>query len=172
MNSILLNRKNCNRILSGKHKVIILKWLPKHEQELRIYLYQRAKESKGAVVGECYCKEIIRIEPKQIDTPMGNKMIYDIDESLLHKHNLSFKKLAQYGLGDTIYLLVISDVIKYKTQKTIDDFNIVCRVSCRNCKDPQYFDDGCQECGNRRMKKAPSTYAYVICTSNDIWRED
>lgn len=88
----------------------------------------------GKVVGEFVCDKIQKIKPCFGYYSYG----YDIDDDALPKTCLTRKNLMEYGKGNPLYGLHISDLKIYDKPKELGEFvTVKCtnkRGSCSDCK--------------------------------------
>lgn len=74
---------------------------------------------------------------------------------------LNQPELIQYGKGETLYGWHISDLKIYDKPKELSEFCIPCKVSCKNCKNPLYFECWCEEKGKKIVTRPPQSWMYV-----------
>ena len=70
-------------------------------------------------------------------------------------------ELLRYGNDKPLYGWHISELKIYDKPKELSEFCIPCKVSCENCKNPLYFERGCEEKGKKIITRPPQSWQYV-----------
>lgn len=135
----------------------------------------------GKIIGEFICDKIEELESEFWDDETYESIgvvRYDEDSEekekfifatngeenwLCQKACLKWEELRKYIGQDinTFYALHISQLKIYNQPRELNEFYQSCAVSCKNCKNPQYFDGSCEEKGCRKIKRAPQSWCYV-----------
>lgn len=82
---------------------------------------------------------------------------------LMWRACMSWKELRSY-MGDapkTFYAWRISQLEIYDKSKELNEFRVSCRTSCKNCKNPLYYDGRCEEDNVKILIRPPQSWCYV-----------
>ena len=125
----------------------------------------------GKVIGEFICDKVYNIEPifSFYDCYSGYDDFsdfssfddYSIDKERLQKTCLTRQELYIYGKEKTLYGWHISDLKIYDKPRELSEFCIPCKVSCKNCKNPLYFECWYEEKGKKIVTRPPQSYMFV-----------
>ena len=167
MKSILLSikPKYVELIASGQKTIEVRKTAPK-EVPFKAYIYC-TKEKKqddiiwagifgdrgkwnGRVIGEFICNNASELD-----------YVYYWNNGYEFETCLTYRQVADYGKGKTLYGWHISDLKIYDKPRELSEFCIPCKVSCENCKNPLYFECWCEEKGKKIVTRPPQSWCYV-----------
>ena len=167
MKSILLSikPKYVELIAKGEKTIEVRKTAPK-EVPFKAYIYC-TKEKKqddiiwagifgdrgkwnGRVIGEFICNNASELD-----------YVYYWNNGYEFATCLTYRQVADYGKGKTLYGWHISDLKIYDKPRELSEFCIPCKVSCENCKNPLYFECWCEEKGKKIVTRPPQSWCYV-----------
>ena len=104
----------------------------------------------GRVIGEFICNNASELD-----------YVYYWNNGYEFATCLTYRQVADYGKGKTLYGWHISDLKIYDKPKELSEFCIPCKVSCENCKNPLYFECWCEEKGKKIVTRPPLSWCYV-----------
>ena len=153
------------KIASGEKTIEVRKSAPK-EVPFKAYIYC-TKEKKqddiiwagifgdrgkwnGRVIGEFICNNASELD-----------YVYYWNNGYEFATCLTYRQVADYGKGKTLYGWHISNLTLYDKPKELSEFCIPCKVSCENCKNPLYFECWCEEKGKKIVTRPPQSWCYV-----------
>ena len=153
------------KIASGQKTIEVRKTAPK-EVPFKAYIYC-TKEKKqddiiwagifgdrgkwnGRVIGEFICNNASELD-----------YVYYWNNGYEFATCLTYRQVADYGKGKTLYGWHISNLTLYDKPKELSEFCIPCKVSCENCKNPLYFECWCEEKGKKIVTRPPQSWCYV-----------
>lgn len=108
----------------------------------------------GKVIGEFVCDKVTPL------VPLGLRGFEVLDETL-KAMCLTTDDLNVYGGLKTLYAWHISDLKIYDTPKELNEFRVPCRTSCKNCKNPLYYNGRCEEDNVKILTRPPQSWCYV-----------
>ena len=129
--------------------------------------YSKDNFLNGKVIGEFICDKVYEWECKNRLELVGElglpnwRASYMIFTNDLEKTCLTYDDLWNYGQGKALYGWHISDLKIYDKPKELSEFCIPCKVSCKNCKNPLYFECACEEKGKKIVTRPPQSWCYV-----------
>ena len=155
----------CEKIASGQKTIEVRKTAPQ-EVPFKAYIYC-TKEKKqddiiwagifgdrgkwnGRVIGEFICNNASELD-----------YVYYWNNGYEFATCLTYRQVADYGKGKTLYGWHISDLKIYDKPRELSEFCIPCKVSCENCKNPLYFECWCEEKGKKIVTRPPQSWCYV-----------
>lgn len=86
------------------------------------------------------------------------------DNPMILRHAcMSLNELRAYmGNGEkTFYAWHISELKIYDTPKELNEFRVPCRTSCKNCKNPLYYNGRCEEDNVKILTRPPQSWMYI-----------
>lgn len=115
------------------------------------------------VIGEFVCDKVYKLFSFADDT------LYDavgfnqyLHLGTIEKETcLTQKELCNYGKGKPLYGWHISQLKIYDKPKELNEFRVSCRTSCKNCKNPLYYDGRCEEDNVKILIRPPQSWCYV-----------
>lgn len=178
---ISIRPKGCEKILSGEKTIEVRKSVPKCEVPFKAYIYKTKKKKwldichvgevnwisvtadktrilkgvekyGGKVIGEFICDRVAELD-----------YVYYWNNGYEIATCLTYREVANYGKGKTLYGLHITDLKIYDKPKELSEF-------CRNggCDKCGWFENG--KCykqseqstyNNHRIKRLPQSWCYV-----------
>ena len=109
----------------------------------------------GCIIGEFVCDKVDEYTFSH----------YEAEYRVTHVEQeamcLNQPELIRYGKGKTLYGWHISDLKIYDKPKELSEFCIPCKVSCKNCKNPLYFECLCEEKGKKIITRPPQSWMFV-----------
>lgn len=177
MKSILISIRPqwCEKIASGQKTIEVRKTAPK-EVPFKCYIYEsrngghrckhcNEKDScysyapknvgcyngSGKVIGEFICNNASELD-----------YVYYWNNGYEFATCLTYRQVADYGKGKTLYGWHISDLKIYDTPKELSEFSRPCSYSglCFSCKRTSFKKDGNLLC-NTKITRPPQSWMYV-----------
>ena len=168
MKSVLISIRPqwCDKIASGQKTIEVRKTAPK-EVPFKAYIYC-TKEKKqddiiwagifgdrgkwnGRVIGEFICNNASELD-----------YVYYWNNGYEFATCLTYRQVADYGKGKTLYGWHISDLKIYGSPKELSEFSRPCSYSglCFSCKRTSFKKDGNLLC-NTKITRPPQSWMYV-----------
>lgn len=162
---IAIRPQGVEKIARGEKTIEVRKTAPQ-EVPFKAYIYC-TKEKKqddiiwagifgdrgkwnGRVIGEFICNNASELD-----------YVYYWNNGYEFETCLTYRQVADYGKGKTLYGWHISDLKIYDKPRELSEFCIPCKVSCENCKNPLYFECWCEEKGKKIVTRPPQSWCYV-----------
>lgn len=165
MKSVLISIRPqwVEKITSGKKTIEVRKTAPQ-EVPFKCYIYETKGQyvkfthgahtkygyGRGKVIGEFICNNASELD-----------YVYYWNNGYEFATCLTYRQVADYGKGKTLYGWHISDLKIYDKPRELSEFCIPCKVSCENCKNPLYFECWCEEKGKKIVTRPPQSWCYV-----------
>ena len=160
MKSILLSikPKYVELIASGQKTIEVRKTAPK-EVPFKAYIYctygnpkeNYALSKQGKVIGEFICNNASELD-----------YVYYWNNGYEFATCLTYRQVADYGKGKTLYGWHISDLKLYDSPKELSEFSRPCSYSglCFSCKRTSFKKDGNLLC-NTKITRPPQSWMHV-----------
>ena len=155
---ISIKPKWVEKIASGKKTIEVRKTAPK-EVPFKAYIdctYGNPKENyalskQGKVIGEFICNNASELD-----------YVYYWNNGYEFETCLTYRQVADYGKGKTLYGWHISDLKIYDKPKELNEFSRPCSYSglCFSCKRTSFKKDGNLLC-NTKITRPPQSWMYV-----------
>lgn len=175
MKGILIAQKprDCENIVSGEKTIIVCKRMPKLQTPFKGYIFctkgnpfiqkirfgdiaiSHTQISKilynGRVIGEFICDRVA-----ELDYVCYWNNGYEIATCM------TYREVANYGKGKTLYGLHITDLKIYDKPKELSEFKRPCSYKglCFSCKRAHFYGDGSFVCTNKVTRPSQS-WCYV-----------
>ena len=160
MKSVLIAiRPQCvEKIVNGEKTIEVRKTAPK-EVPFKAYIYctygnpkeNYALRKQGKVIGEFICNNASELD-----------YVYYWNNGYEFATCLTYRQVADYGKGKTLYGWHISDLKIYDSPKELSEFSRPCSYSglCFSCKRTSFKKDGNLLC-NTKITRPPQSWMYV-----------
>ena len=155
---ISIKPKWVEKIASGKKTIEVRKTAPK-EVPFKAYIYctygnpkeNYALSKQGKVIGEFICNNASELD-----------YVYYWNNGYEFETCLTYRQVADYGKGKTLYGWHISDLKIYDKPKELNEFSRPCSYSglCFSCKRTSFKKDGNLLC-NTKITRPPQSWMYV-----------
>ena len=146
------------KIASGQKTIEVRKTAPK-EVPFKAYIYctygnpkeNYALSKQGKVIGEFICNNASELD-----------YVYYWNNGYEFATCLTYRQVADYGKGKTLYGWHISDLKLYDSPKELSEFSRPCSYSglCFSCKRTSFKKDGNLLC-NTKITRPPQSWMYV-----------
>ena len=146
------------KIVSGEKTIEVRKTAPK-EVPFKAYIYctygnpkeNYALSKQGKVIGEFICNNASELD-----------YVYYWNNGYEFATCLTYRQVADYGKGKTLYGWHISDLKLYDSPKELSEFSRPCSYSglCFSCKRTSFKKDGNLLC-NTKITRPPQSWMHV-----------
>ena len=160
MKSVLISIRPqwIEKIASGQKTIEVRKTAPK-EVPFKAYIYctygnpkeNYALSKQGKVIGEFICNNASELD-----------YVYYWNNGYEFATCLTYRQVADYGKGKTLYGWHISDLKLYDSPKELSEFSRPCSYSglCFSCKRTSFKKDGNLLC-NTKITRPPQSWMHV-----------
>ena len=162
---ISIQPKWCEKIANGEKTIEVRKTAPQ-EVPFKCYIYETQGRTetpwidedghfiykgRGQVIGEFICNNASELD-----------YVYYWNNGYEFETCLTYRQVADYGKGKTIYGWHISDLKIYDNPKELSEFSRPCSYSglCFSCKRTSFKKDGNLLC-NTKITRPPLSWCYV-----------
>lgn len=167
MKSVLISiqPKWCEKICNGEKTIEVRKTTPQ-EVPFKCYIYETQGKTetpwidedghfiykgRGQVIGEFICNNASELD-----------YVYYWNNGYEFATCLTYRQVADYGKGKTLYGWHISDLKIYDRPRELSEFSRPCSYSglCFSCKRTSFKKDGNLLC-NTKITRPPQSWMYV-----------
>ena len=166
MKSVLISiqPKWCEKIASGEKTIEVRKTRPKIDTPFKCYIYMTQGKLKDLGI---YSEWVYKNRMKVIGEFICNNAseldyVYYWNNGYEFATCLTYRQVADYGKGKTLYGWHISDLKIYDKPKELSEFSRPCSYSglCFSCKRTSFKKDGNLLC-NTKITRPPQSWMYV-----------
>ena len=152
------------KIASGQKTIEVRKTAPKCETPFKCYIYMTQGKLKDlGIYSEWVYKNRMKVIGEFIcDKASELDYVYYWNNGYEFETCLTYRQVADYGKGKTIYGWHISDLKIYDRPKELSEFSRPCSYSglCFSCKRTSFKKDGNLLC-NTKITRPPKSWMYV-----------
>lgn len=166
MKSVLISiqPKWCEKIASGEKTIEVRKTRPKIDTPFKCYIYMTQGKLKDLGI---YSEWVYKNRMKVIGEFICNNAseldyVYYWNNGYEFATCLTYRQVADYGKGKTLYGWHISDLKIYDKPKELSEFSRPCSYSglCFSCKRTSFKKDGNLLC-NTKITRPPQSWMYI-----------
>lgn len=166
MKSVLISiqPKWCEKIASGEKTIEVRKTRPKIDTPFKCYIYMTQGKLKDLGI---YSEWVYKNRMKVIGEFICNNAseldyVYYWNNGYEFATCLTYRQVADYGKGKTLYGWHISDLKIYDKPKELSEFSRPCSYSglCFSCKRTSFKKDGNLLC-NTKITRPPQSWMHV-----------
>lgn len=166
MKSVLISIKPkwCEKIASGEKTIEVRKTRPKIDTPFKCYIYMTQGKLKDLGI---YSEWVYKNRMKVIGEFICNNAseldyVYYWNNGYEFATCLTYRQVADYGKGKTLYGWHISDLKIYDKPRELSEFSRPCSYSglCFSCKRTSFKKDGNLLC-NTKITRPPQSWMYI-----------
>lgn len=166
MKSVLISiqPKWCEKIASGEKTIEVRKTRPKIDTPFKCYIYMTQGKLKDLGI---YSEWVYKNRMKVIGEFICNNAseldyVYYWNNGYEFATCLTYRQVADYGKGKTLYGWHISDLKIYDRPRELSEFSRPCSYGglCFSCKRTSFKKDGNLLC-NTKITRPPQSWMYI-----------